>query len=294
MRLVWQLMFFFVMATGGCSGPMGAACGEKDDPDSTVILSPKTIDVPLGGDFEVSLIATSGFKTVNWVRSMTDETVATSDDSQFAADDYVTLVDMDKVILTFRCLDQVKSTPIHFEWTAYNRGEIDKGGVEFNSGTMYVNCIDPNDVGGFHATDATDDQVCTGDSNDPASAATDIVGLDVVEEGSEIVATLTFAGNIEMYDQETVDRLPVSLQFQPKAGGPHPEIFFDTKVEIKMSILGQAISYLLSGTTLVLRATGFSLDDMEGVRASTYPYRYDASGTLECTDELTDGVYSSL
>ena len=158
-----------------------------------------------------------------------------------------------------------------------------------------VNCVGSDaSTNEYHETDPTGDMIATAfniNTVDDPPAATDITAVDVTMDGDDIVGKITFAGDAEAYNNATTDKFPVSLQFHPIAGGPFPEVFFDTKTKIKTSNGGTAISYEFSGNCLTFRIGGLDLADMQGIRASTFPYIFDMSGTLEYTDEVTSPGY---
>ncbi|MCP3976078.1 MAG: hypothetical protein GY720_16480 [bacterium] len=126
------------------------------------------------------------------------------------------------------------------------------------------------------------------DPNDTYDPALTITGATFVQEGDEIVVTITFDGDAEAHENATTDTFPVAVQFRLKEGGPYPEAFFGEKGKLKVSGgLLQIVSHEFSGDTLTLRLKGRTLEDVQGVQVSTFVH---AGGS--CVDLLYSDGYN--
>jgi hypothetical protein len=117
-----------------------------------------------------------------------------------------------------------------------------------------------------------------------------ITGATFVQDGDEIVVTITFDGDAEAYENSTTDSFPFAVQFRLKEDtNGYPEVFFREKGTLKVSGgLLQVVSHEFSGNTLTVRVKGRTLDQVAGVQVSTFVY--DGGS---CNDLLFSDGYNS-
>ena len=140
-----------------------------------------------------------------------------------------------------------------------------------------------NGASELHGSDDTDDQVCTEDPAGGGIPELDIVSLDLTGNG-KVVAKVTFSGDTETWYADETEQLPFSLQFW-LFGGTYVEAFFKDKGSMKVADGKADVSHSFSGNMLTITLTGFEVDQVETVRASTFHWSYgDWSGS--CDDEL--------
>jgi len=139
----------------------------------------------------------------------------------------------------------------------------------------------------FNLVGSPSDVTCE-DPDNTLDPALTIAGATFVQDGDEIVVTITFEGDAEAYEDATTDKFPVAVQFRLKEGGPYPEAFFGDKGKLKVSGgLLQIVSHKFSGNTLTIRLKGRTLEDVQAVQVSTFVF---AGGT--CQDLLFSDGYN--
>lgn len=116
-----------------------------------------------------------------------------------------------------------------------------------------------------------------------------ITGAQFVQDGDEIVVTITFEGDAEAYEEATTDSFPFAVQFRLKEDTTgYPEVFFGEKGKLKVSGgLLQVVSHEFSGNKLTIRLKGRTLDDVKGVQVSTFVY-----AGVSCNDVLNSAGYN--
>ncbi|MCL1593644.1 MAG: hypothetical protein M3132_04735 [Actinomycetia bacterium] len=140
----------------------------------------------------------------------------------------------------------------------------------------------------FNLVGSAGDVTCEG-SETTLDPALTIQGATFVQDGDEIVVTITFAGDAEAYEMTTADSFPFAVQFRLKEDtNGYPEVFFREKGKLKVSGgLLQVVSHEFSGNKLTIRVKGRTLEDVQGVQVSTFVY---AGGT--CQDLLPSEAYN--
>ncbi|GBE24744.1 hypothetical protein BMS3Bbin02_01019 [bacterium BMS3Bbin02] len=117
-----------------------------------------------------------------------------------------------------------------------------------------------------------------------------ITGATFVQDGDEIIVTITFEGDAEAYENSTTDSFPFAVQFRLKEDTTgYPEVFFREKGKLKVSGgLLQVVSHEFSGNTLTVRVKGRTLDQVAGVQVSTFVYDGGSCNDLLFSDGYND------
>lgn len=136
----------------------------------------------------------------------------------------------------------------------------------------------------LHGTDNSGDQVCADDPSAPGHPPTDIIALDIDQDG-DVVVTVTFAGDLESWYADETDKLPFSLQFWTW-NDTYIEVFFKSKTEMKVADHKiDVLDYEISGDRLIITLGGIDVENVKTATVSTFVWSY-GNWSGSCDDEL--------